>query len=848
MDDNDPEIKNDSVYNAFVSYRAAEEQFKKSIEGLNITDPDLQAMCQRFDNIQKQEFAKTSEAFQGYFEQKLTEDLAIKKVQEKYIKQVNGIKNVLDTLKQANDRIDNFKLANYDVKGPYTEREAKAILLEVSTFIKEEPQQAKLHKEILLSIINDYAINAAIKTDKKAFDVRALFYEVPSDEASTKALAEHSKLKSKDANIKYKIFNLPDTNLALSAGPDEESQKSFLEAAVNNSVPVRHILAIGRDDFHYAIVSEEASKDSIPDPQRFTEPDFSPYFEKGKVVNKVGRILTYQMDVDGKEVFVHQFALKNKGVAELTDEERAYVESLWNDSHDNNAKILVHCKGGTGRTGAMISALLGKEPIYQNMSYDEALEVYGEIRSQAGMGAATEEGSQRNDAKNAFGKYREGGHDRPFKLPDASNQEFIQKIDKNLREIQAQRDKIQKNNPDLAKFAENAMSTIHLAKLIELYKSSKLEEIQQYLTENFTNVKRENSKISFTYSNDITINLDLKEIAQLSILSEQFERVIKCENVDQLNDIEKQNEKELAAFVVGSPTAQPASLFSSIPPFTPPSHVFPLNSTSPIVRTTQAQQSVPSSPGTSHRLRPIGVVFEAKKGQPNAQTLLDHFTMHLPPEVPGRDSVISKLKQYVDANNAQLPELTLVHMASMLHTDYIEDKSVDPGLNAAVEHALAQSFWNNKKLDEFLDSVYTPTKPISRQEKSSVNNNIELAVETMIDNLSEGNPLKNYESAINTLCKEICENNNVLKVDQVKTQIMGCMSSINNLEKPLSSENVKSVLDSFASPRNPNDPRGKGKPDYGHEISKTAAWNTFTEKLSASLEEKARVKHGRNIS
>lgn len=848
MDDNDPELKKFSIFNAFVSYRSAEEQFKKSIEGLNITDPDLQAMCQRFENIQKQEFAKTSDEFQSYFEEKLTEDLAIKKVQDKYNKQVAGIKKALDILKQSNDKIIDFSLANYDVKGPYTEREAKAILLEVSNFIKTEPAQARLHKEDILKIVNDYAINAAVKKDKKAIDVRALFYDVPNNDASTKALAEHSKLKSKDASIKYQIFNLPDTNLSLSAGPDEESQKSFLEAAVNNSVPVRHILAIGRDDFHYAIVSEEASKDNIPDPKRFTEPDFSPYFEKGKIVNKVGRILTYQMDVDGKEIFVHQFALKNKGVADLTDEERAYVESLWNDSHDSNAKILVHCKGGTGRTGAMISALLGKEPIYQNMSYDEALEVYSQIRSQAGMGAATEEGSQRNDAKNAFGKYREGGHDRPFTLPDASNQEFIQKLDKNLRQIQAQRDKIQQNNPGLAKFSENATATVHLAKLIELYKSSKMDEIQQYLTENFDKVTKDNSKISFTIRNDVVINLDLKDIVQLSLLSEQFERVIKCENVDQLNDIEKQNETELAAFMVPSPTAKPSSLFSSIPPFTPPVHLLPLNSASPIVRPTQTQQSVPSSPGTSHRLRPIGVVFEAKKGQPNAQTLLDHFTMHLPPEAPGRDSVISKLKQYVDANNAQLPELTLVHMSSMLHTDYIEDKNANSALKASVEHALAQPFWDNKKLDEFLDSVYTPTKPISRQEKSSVNNNIELAVETMIDNLSEGNPLKNYESAINTICKEICESNNVLKVDQVKTQIMGCMSSINNLEKPLSSENVKSVLDSFASPRNPNDPRGKGKPDYGHEISKTAAWKTFTEKLSTSLEEKARVKHGRNIS
>ncbi|MBI2791646.1 MAG: hypothetical protein HYX61_06790 [Gammaproteobacteria bacterium] len=845
MDDSDPLVKNDSLYNAFASYRAAEEQFKNSIEGLNITNPDLKAMSQRFDNIQKQEFSKTSEAFRGYFEKTLTEDLAVKKVQDKYIKQVNGIKNALNALKQANEKIDNFKLTNYDVKGPYTEREAKAILLEVSIFIKEEPQQARLHKESILSIINDYAINAAIKTDKKAFDVRALFYDVPNDEASKKALVEHSKLKSRDASVKYSIFNLPDSSLALSAGPDEQSQKNFLEAAVKNSVPVKHILAIGRDDFHYAIVSEEASKDGTPDPQRFTEPDFSPYFEKGKIVNKVGRILTYQMDVDGKEIFVHQFALKNKGVAELTDEERAYVESIWNDSHDKNAKLLVHCKGGTGRTGAMVSALLGKEPIYQNMSYDEALEVYGQIRSQAGMGAATEEGSQRNDAKNAFGKYREGGHDKPFELPDASNQEFIQKIDKNLREIQAQRDKIQQNNPDLAKFAENAMSTIHLAKLIELYKSSKFKEIQQYLTENFTNVKSENSKISFTFSNDITINLDLNEIVQLSMLSEQFERVMKCENINQLNNIEQQNEKEHKEFIAISPLkAQHPSLFASIPPFTPPVHPRPLDSAPPIIKPTQAQKPVPSSPGASHRHQPIGIVFESRKGQPNPQTLLSHFDQHLSLPAPHKEEIMAKLKSYADSNSKQLPELTLVNMYSFLHTDYLDNQDVAPELKIAVEGVLAKPFWDNKKLDEFLDSVYSPTKPISRQEKPSANNNniIELAVETMIDNLSKGNSLKSYETDINTICKAICENNNVLKVDQVKMQVMGCLSSINNLEKPLSNEKVKGVLDSFAAPRDPNDPRGKGKPDYGHEISKTTAWKSFTENLHMALENKKGVR------
>lgn len=414
-------------------------------------------------------------------------------------------------------------------KGKYTEAIAKDMLAVMHDFINnpENIQKARENKDALMSIIGKLESNINNKT--QVFDIRPLLYDIPNN--------SDDKWRNEFVNINkqpYPVFNLPDTHLSLSAGTAADKKQDFFNALQNNSV--KHVLAIGRTDSHYGIYSDESyaefQRDNKNPPTVFQNPDFADYFSQGEIVNKVGRIITYKIQNGNEEQFVHNFTLKNKGVAHLTFEETAYIASLHQQCLEQDNRMLVHCKGGTGRTGAMIATLLAQEPVYQNLGFDGALNAYATLRSQAKFGSATEEQSQRDDAKMRFNQIQ-----RAERHPEQISQEkkqFLQAFSKVLQSVNTQQAAILKKNPDFAKHD----NPLEMGRILDAYTKKDFAVLQDIATKNGAKGKynQKNQQITFPYNNQM-LTINLRDIAKLAELSQKKEAIYQCDNVTELNRV-----------------------------------------------------------------------------------------------------------------------------------------------------------------------------------------------------------------------------------------------------------------------------------------------------------------------
>ena len=135
----------------------------------------------------------------------------------------------------------------------------KLVLDEVSLFIKSYPELARLRKQEIFEFLNKPQI---VKNQQEAFDVRGLFYDVKDDAKSRREMNELSRLRKVPkeetsdhvAVTEHPIFNIPDTALALTKGSKLGGESLLLSAMKHNAVPIKEVIAIGRFDFHYAIL------------------------------------------------------------------------------------------------------------------------------------------------------------------------------------------------------------------------------------------------------------------------------------------------------------------------------------------------------------------------------------------------------------------------------------------------------------------------------------------------------------------------------------------------------------------------------------------------------------------
>ncbi|MGD9591775.1 MAG: hypothetical protein AB7V32_04550, partial [Candidatus Berkiella sp.] len=402
------------------------------------------------------------------------------------------------------------------------------VLQKLQKFILENPTAARNHKDLIISFIEKSQIS---KNQKEAFDVRPLYYDLNPSEATENALKDVTRLrgimrnkdKARDnALTDHPVFNIPDTALALTQGSRLGEEQLFNAALSNNFKPIKEIIAIGRNDFHYAIRSQETG--GGPE-EAFQEPDFTPYFEQGEIINKVGRIITYKVKVQGEERLVHHFPLKNKGVADLTPQETEYLRLASQRCQAADSKLLVHCKGGTGRTGALIGALLALEPAYAGLNFEEAFKLYGAIRSQASFGAAGEQKSQLASAKATFEALRAPTAAMAQDLK--AEPEFLDSFKAMEKVLNQKYNELMLKNPDFNKFDRPDLSY----KFLTLFNAGKFDELEKLIKGFDQSFKLDSDKAKLVFElsgNKYEINMkDYAQLAELSVIRDQL---YQCQN------------------------------------------------------------------------------------------------------------------------------------------------------------------------------------------------------------------------------------------------------------------------------------------------------------------------------
>lgn len=206
---------------------------------------------------------------------------------------------------------------------------------------------------------------------------------------------------------------------------------------------------------------------------------------------------------------------------------------------EKNKKLLIHCKGGTGRTGAMIASLLAREPQYKSLGFDGALDAYTNLRARAKFGSATEEQSQRDSAKKTF----ESLSNPPLSSQEnvnnisADKKNFLDSFSEENKAIQLQQNLILTNNPNFIKFD----NPIIVGSIIDSFSKGDIDQIKKIAERNKGIYNSKTNEITLTREKG-NITFNLQDIAKLAELSRKMEELYKCNNSDDLN-IMKENDK-----------------------------------------------------------------------------------------------------------------------------------------------------------------------------------------------------------------------------------------------------------------------------------------------------------------
>ncbi|WP_419418578.1 hypothetical protein ACNVED_08410 [Legionella sp. D16C41] len=179
------------------------------------------------------------------------------------------------------------------------------------------------------------------------------------------------------------FYNFKNTNIIISPGPvvttEEGEGNRKLSFFYNNLTKnkVKHVFSIGRVFPYYpragdktreiiseVVMPEDFSNYFIPDVNgivRLPSPAYDDFKVNSKVIEKVGRITTYEISINGgAPIQIHNLPLHDKQPLELTVSELAYVRQIQKIT-PSDQKILTHCRGGKGRS-AQVAYILNSNP------------------------------------------------------------------------------------------------------------------------------------------------------------------------------------------------------------------------------------------------------------------------------------------------------------------------------------------------------------------------------------------------------------------------------------------------------------------------------------------------------